>query len=118
MKIHSEEHTDNTTAATGAETEMTGTADNTGQQVEAIEFYWRPGCPFCSMLERGLAGAGLPLDKRNIWDDPQAAAFVRSVADGNETVPTVVVAGQAMVNPPAEQVAALVAQSAPHLLPD
>ena len=30
----------------------------------------------------------------NIWKDPAAAAFVRSVADGNETVPTVTVAGR------------------------
>jgi mycoredoxin len=27
----------------------------------------------------------------NIWEDPQAAARVRSVANGNETVPTVFV---------------------------
>jgi glutaredoxin len=94
--------------------------DVTGQDDQApstaVEFYWRPGCPFCSMLERNLAQVDLPLAKRNIWDDPEAAAFVRSVADGNETVPTVVVAGRAMVNPPAELVTEVVAEFAPHLL--
>jgi hypothetical protein len=35
----------------------------------------------------------------NIWEDPQAAARVRSVAGGNETVPTVVVGYRALVNP-------------------
>ncbi|MFF8260931.1 hypothetical protein [Streptomyces virginiae] len=35
-----------------------------------------------------------------IWRDSDAAAFVRGVADGNETGPTVVVAGHPpMVNP-------------------
>lgn len=86
--------------------------------IDAVEFYWRPGCPFCSMLERDLVRADIPLDRRNIWDDPEAAAFVRSVANGNETVPTVVVGGQAMVNPPAKQVAGVLAEVAPHLLAD
>ena len=72
----------------------------------AVEFYWRPGCGFCMMLDRKLRKAGVPMTKRNIWDDPDAAAFVRSVAGGNETVPTVVVAGQALVNPRAAAVLA------------
>jgi hypothetical protein len=49
------------------------------------------------------------LDERNIWEDPDAAAFVRSVARGNETVPTVVVRGSALVNPPAAEVLARLA---------
>lgn len=48
----------------------------------------------------------LPVRQVNIWRDPDAAAFVRSVADGNETVPTVVVAGRAMVNPPPRELVA------------
>jgi hypothetical protein len=40
----------------------------------------------------------------NIWEDPSAAAFVRSVAGGNETVPTVTVGGRSFVNPSAETV--------------
>lgn len=64
-----------------------------------VLFYWRPGCGFCAALERGLTRAGVVLEKRDIWDDSEAATFVRSVARGHETVPTVVVGGRAMVNP-------------------
>ncbi|MFJ2776482.1 hypothetical protein [Kitasatospora sp. NPDC087315] len=53
----------------------------------------------------------------NIWRDSEAAAFVRSVADGNETVPTVTVAGRAMVNPSKRQLTEAVEKYAPHLLP-
>lgn len=41
----------------------------------------------------------------NIWEDAEGAAFVRSVADGNETVPTVVIDGVAHVNPATRTVA-------------
>lgn len=86
--------------------------------IDAITYYWRPGCPFCMALENGLDQLAIPLDKHNIWDEPDAAAFVRSVADGNEVVPTVTVGSTSMVNPsPAEVVAALKAE-APHLVPD
>jgi len=78
-----------------------------------IEFYWRPGCPFCSMLERSLAPTGLSLDKRNIWDDPAAAATVRGIANGNETVPTVVIGAISMVNPSADDVIEAVRAEAP-----
>lgn len=71
-----------------------------------ITFFWRPGCGFCMMLQRRLDAIGLDYDKRNIWEDPEAAEFVRSVANGNETVPTVVVGGEAMVNPTADEVRA------------
>jgi len=78
-----------------------------------VEFYWRPGCYFCSNLEQKLTQQGIELAKRNIWEDPAHAAFVRSVAGGNETVPTVVVRGRAMVNPsPAQVVDALGEQAA------
>jgi hypothetical protein len=35
----------------------------------------------------------------DIWRDPAGAAAVREVNDGNETVPTVFVAGRPHVNP-------------------
>jgi mycoredoxin len=69
-----------------------------------ITVYWRPGCGFCSALRRDLAVTGLKYTEVNIWDDPDAAAFVRSVADGNETVPTVTVGSISVVNPSAEEV--------------
>jgi len=83
------------------------------QTLEAIQFYWRPGCPFCMTLDRSLKGIEIPLEKHNIWEDPEAAAFVRSVANGNETVPTVRVGDEFMVNPSAKEVAAAVARVDP-----
>lgn len=73
-----------------------------------VVVYWRPGCGFCMHLLRALSNAGIELEMRNIWEEPEAAAFVRSVARGYETVPTVVVDGQAMVNPRPEVVLAAV----------
>jgi glutaredoxin-like protein len=71
-----------------------------------ITVYWRPGCPYCSMLKRSLSRAGVATREVNIWDDPAAAAIVRSAAGGNETVPTVDVGGRFFVNPSAKQVMA------------
>lgn len=78
-----------------------------------VEFYWRPGCPFCAMLRRDLRRKRLPVREVNIWSDPSAAARVRSVAGGNETVPTVFVGETAMVNPTVGQVLAAVARERP-----
>ncbi|MDY7101151.1 MAG: glutaredoxin domain-containing protein [Actinomycetota bacterium] len=94
---------------------MSETEATTGDGV--VEFYWRPGCGFCAALERNLTKLGLPFEKHDIWSDPDAAAFVRSVADGNETVPTVRVGDTSMVNPRPGQVVDAVRQHLPHLLP-
>ena len=58
---------------------------------DAIHLYWRPGCGFCSMLRRRLDKAGIETVDHNIWEIPDDAATVRFYANGNETVPTVVV---------------------------
>jgi glutaredoxin-like protein len=84
----------------------------------AVTFYWRPGCYFCINLERQLSQEGLELTKRNIWEDPASAAFVRSVANGNETVPTVVVGSTSMVNPSPAQVLAALRQEAGQVQPE
>lgn len=81
-----------------------------------VVVYWRPGCPFCWRLRSGLRRHGLPTREVNIWTDPAAAAVVRSIADGNETVPTVVVGEMAMVNPTPAQVLDAVRIQAPGLL--
>ena len=83
-----------------------------------IDFYWRPGCPFCMNLERSLNQMELPLNKFNIWESPEAAAAVRSIADGNETVPTVVIGEAKMVNPSANQVLQAISNNAPELMPE
>lgn len=73
--------------------------------------YWRPGCGFCSMLRAGLQRHGISFREVNIWDDPDAAAFVRSVARGNETVPTVTVGSVSLVNPSVDEIAELLASA-------
>ncbi len=85
---------------------------------DAIHYYWRPGCGFCARLRRGLDRAGIATVDHNIWDDPDAAAVVRSHANGNETVPTVVVGAVGLVNPSLAELGAHLAEHAPHLLPD
>lgn len=71
-----------------------------------VTVYWRPGCGFCARLFRDIEGAGLPHSRINIWDNADGAEFVRSVANGNETVPTVRVGKMAMVNPSLQQIQA------------
>lgn len=84
---------------------------------QRIDLYWRPGCGFCSSLRRGLDKIGLERLEHNIWDDPNSAATVRRYANGNETVPTVVVGDHGLVNPSAKQLIGFLAEHAPHLLP-
>jgi glutaredoxin-like protein len=81
--------------------------------------YWRPGCGFCWSLLRGLERADLVFERVDIWEDTDAAAFVRSVANGNETVPTVRIGDVALVNPSVSDVTRAIAEHAPdHLPPD
>ncbi|MFT4597011.1 MAG: mycoredoxin [Paracrocinitomix sp.] len=56
------------------------------------------------------------MNERNIWESPDDADIVRSIADGNETVPTVIVGPIGMVNPSVKQVQAALQEHAPHLL--
>lgn len=71
-----------------------------------ITVYWRPGCPFCSRLFKGLERHDVPHTRVDIWETPEAAAVVRSFARGNETVPTVVVGDVGLVNPSVDQILA------------
>ena len=77
-----------------------------------ITFFWRPGCGFCMALERQLASTDLTITYRNIWEDPEAAAFVRNHAQGNEVVPTVQIGSSVLVNPTADEVTSTAATSA------
>lgn len=72
----------------------------------AVRVYWRPGCPYCTMLRLGLRSGRVIAEWVNIWEDRSAAAAVREITGGDETVPTVVVGTKAMVNPSARQVIA------------
>jgi mycoredoxin len=73
-----------------------------------VTLYWRPGCMFCLKLRLTLRWHHLRVHQVNIWAHPDAAAFVRSVADGNETVPVVVIDGRPTVNPDPRQVVAAI----------
>jgi len=63
--------------------------------------FWRPGCKYCVRLRIRLGRSARRLHWVDIWRDPAGAAVVRAANDGNETVPTVVVAGRPHVNPDA-----------------
>ncbi len=65
---------------------------------------WRPGCTYCMRLRIRLGRSARLLHWVNIWRDPAGAAAVRAANDGNETVPTVVVAGRPHTNPDPEWV--------------
>jgi mycoredoxin len=76
-------------------------ADSSAADPGAAEIvvYWRPGCGFCRSLFHQLEHAGIGHRRINIWDDPDGAATVRSIARGSETVPTVTIGSVALVNP-------------------
>lgn len=79
--------------------------------------YCRPGCVYCYSLKRSLARYGIPVDERDIWQDDEARAFVRGVANGHETVPTVRVGDRALVNPTLREVVAAMQDEMPQLVP-
>jgi glutaredoxin len=87
-----------------------------GQEHDEVVIYWRPDCMFCLDLLLRLKLTRLRYQKVNISKDTDARAFVRSVADGNETVPTVVVAGRPLVNPSKRQLIEAVRAHAPQAL--
>lgn len=64
-----------------------------------VVIYWRPGCGYCQRLKAALGEDGERAVWVNIWQDDEAAAFVRSANDGDETVPTVVLDGIPHTNP-------------------
>lgn len=69
------------------------------------------------MLRSGLDKRGIETVDHDIWSDAEAAAVVRKFANGNETVPTVVIGETGFVNPSAKAVEEFLANHAPHLLP-
>nr|WSY57397.1 hypothetical protein OG999_49590 [Streptomyces sp. NBC_00886] len=66
--------------------------------------FWRSGCKYCLRLRIRLGRSARQLHWVDIWRDPAGAAAVRATNDGNETVPTVLVAGRPHVNPDPEWV--------------
>ena len=78
-----------------------------------VEVMWRPGCPFCASLRRGLSRAGVATTEHDIWSSPEAAARVRKATGGDETVPTVFIGDRALVNPSTRQVVAAIRAADP-----
>lgn len=79
-------------------------AEVTSRKDPPVVIYWRPGCMYCAGLRRRLGQARNRATWINIYRDADAAAFVRSVNSGNETVPTVVTDAHVRTNPPAAEV--------------
>lgn len=73
-----------------------------------VTLYWRPRCPYCIRLRWQVRRARLPVREVNIWKDPEGAARVRQITDGDETVPTVTIGTTALVNPSIAQLLAVV----------
>lgn len=81
--------------------------------VDGVEVLWRPGCPFCVNLRRGLRRRGVTTTEVDIWADRDAAERVRAVTGGDETVPTVFVGSRALVNPSVRAVVAAIEHEFP-----
>lgn len=65
-----------------------------------ITMYSTVWCGYCRRLKTALKSAGIAFTEVDIEHDDAAAAFVRSVNGGNQTVPTVKFAdGSALSNP-------------------
>lgn len=63
--------------------------------------YWRPGCKYCIRLRIRLGRTAHRAHWVDIWRAPAGAAVVRAADDGNETMPTVILAGHPRTNPDA-----------------
>ncbi|MEX1217975.1 MAG: glutaredoxin domain-containing protein [Acidimicrobiales bacterium] len=59
---------------------------------------WRPHCPFCRILFSAIERHGLVVETRNIWEDEEARELL-NLRIGSETVPSVLVGDEIMVNP-------------------
>lgn len=59
---------------------------------------WRPHCPFCRILFSGIERHGIAVETRNIWEDDEARALLNQRI-GSETVPSVLVGDEILVNP-------------------
>lgn len=75
------------------------TAREQASEADVPLIYWRAGCVYCLRLRLALGRTGNQAVWVDVSRDDDASARVRSVNDGNETVPTVFVGGSAWVNP-------------------
>jgi mycoredoxin len=79
--------------------------------VVELTMYTTTWCGYCYRLKTALKSAGISYTEVDIERDPVAAAFVRSVNGGNQTVPTVKFTdGSALTNPTAADIAQKLAE--------
>lgn len=77
-----------------------------------VTMYSTTWCGYCRRLKSQMDREGIPFEEVNIEQDPDSAAYVESVNNGNQLVPTVVVVPRqggdsvAMPNPSLAQVKA------------
>ena len=76
-----------------------------------ITMYSTPWCGYCKRLKSQLDREGITFDEVDIEQKPEAADYVMSVNNGNQTVPTVIVVAPGgkqtvMTNPSLAQVKA------------
>jgi mycoredoxin len=72
-----------------------------------ITMYSTPWCGYCRRLKGQLDRAGIAYAEVDIEQHPEAADYVMSVNNGNQTVPTVTfLDGSALTNPSLTQVQA------------
>jgi mycoredoxin len=66
----------------------------------ALTMYTTSWCGYCVRLKKQLEREGVPFEEVNIERDPEAAALVERLNEGNQTVPTVLFPdGTALTNP-------------------
>ncbi|MGH8776385.1 MAG: mycoredoxin [Jiangellaceae bacterium] len=76
----------------------------------SFTMYGTAWCGYCHRLRRVLVRDGIEFTEVDIDADPAAAALVRSLNGGNQTVPTLVFSdGSALTNPSADEVRAKLA---------
>jgi mycoredoxin len=72
---------------------------------ETFTMYSTPWCGYCHRLRSQLDREGITYDVVDIEQQPEAAALVEKVNNGNQTVPTLVYGdGSAQTNPSLAQV--------------
>jgi mycoredoxin len=70
-----------------------------------VTMYSTPWCGYCHRLKGQMEREGISYEVVDIEEHPEAAAFVESVNNGNQTVPTLVYSdGSAQTNPSMIQV--------------
>lgn len=71
----------------------------------ALTIYSTPWCGYCHRLKGQLEREGISFVEVDIEQQPDAAAVVETVNNGNQTVPTVVFHdGSALTNPSLAQI--------------